>query len=622
MHLWRDIRYGLRGLRNQPGFTVLAVLALGLGIGAATTIYSVIYNVLIDPFPYPGAERVVQIEIHDLARNQPGGRTFFQVPEFLDIQEQNHVFEELIGGGFEDVLLRRGDGTEQFQGGPVTPNMFRFLGIAPVLGRVTTPEDARPGAPPVFVMAYKMWVKHFNSDPKILGQTLVLNGVPTTLVGIMPRRFTKLNADLWRPVTLERADPETSRRYYMLQARLKPGVTPRQAQADIDVIARRLAKVYPKNYPEKFSVNIVTWVDALVGSFRATLYTLAAAVGLLLLIACANVANMLLARATAREKEMAIRSAMGAGRWVLVRQLLVESLLLALAGAAAGCFLAWAGLKALVMAIPEGIIPREADIRLNLPVLLFTLCVAVVTALLFGLAPALEAARRNLVEPLKDSGRGVSGGFRRGRLRNTLVVVEVALSLVLVVGAGLLMRTFVTLQHVDLGFNPKNILVARLPFPRGQYKTAAAKQQFFQPLLARLHALPGVVAATETTTLPPYGGIQSEIDIPGKTHSERWESIFQLCSEGYFPTLGLRLQRGRLLSDVEVNGARKAAVINQTLVNRYFGREDPIGQRIKIKMLETFPDGPVKDPVFEIVGVVVDAKNQGIKDPPKPRSEE
>ena len=434
--IWQDLRYGFRSLRNQPGFTALAVLALALGIGAATTIFSVIQNVLLDPFPYTDAERVVAIQIRDLSRSRPGGRTAFQTPEFLDYQEQAHVFEGVIGGTFEDMLYTTKEGTEQFDGGLVTGNMFRFLGVPALMGRTLTEEDARPGAPPVFVMSYKMWTKRFNQDPKILGRNFVFNGVSSTLVGIMPQRFTKLGADLWKPVTMDRADPVASRRYYMFQARLKPGVTMQQAEAEVGVIAQRLAKVYPDNYPKKFGVKVVSWVDSLVGQFRKTLYTLAAAVCLLLLIACVNVANMLLARATAREKEMAIRSSLGASRARLVWQLLIESFLLALAGTAVGCLFAYFGIKALVTAIPLGLIPQEAVIRLNPQVLLFSLGVSVVTAVLFGLAPALQTARRDLVEPLKDTSKGVTGGFRRGRLRNALVVLEVALSLVLLAGAG------------------------------------------------------------------------------------------------------------------------------------------------------------------------------------------
>jgi predicted permease len=350
--------------------------------------------------------------------------------------------------------------------------MFTFLGVPPVLGRGITPADASPTAPPVFVMADKMWLKTFNRDPGILGRTFVLNGVTTTLVGIMPPRFTKLAADLWRPVRLDRGNAQMSRQYFMFQARLKPGVTFQQAAADMDVIAHRLAATYPDNYPKQFTVNAVSWVDSIVGQFKTTLYTLAAAVGLLLLIACSNVANMLLARATAREKEMAVRVSLGATRWRLVRQLLIESLLLAAGGAIVGCLFAYGGVKAVTLLIPDGFIPREAVIRLNAPVLIFSLTAAMLTTMLFGLIPALQTARRDMVEPLKDAGKGVSGGFRRGRLRSALVVVEVALSLLLLVGAGLLIRSFVSLRTVDLGFNPENILVTAHDAARGQYTTA------------------------------------------------------------------------------------------------------------------------------------------------------
>ena len=615
---WQDLRYGARTLRKSPGFSAVAALTLALGIGSATTIFSAIQNILLDPFPYTDAQRVVAIQIHDTASGRPGGRTYYQAPEFLDYQEQNHVFEEVIGGTFLDVLYDNGDGMEQFQGSYVTPNTFRFLGVPALLGRGIAPDDARPGAPPVFVMAYKLWIKRFNQDRSILGKTFVLNSVPTTLVGIMPQRFTKLGAEVWMAKTMNRSDLQGSRDYWNFQAKLKRGVTIQQAQADIEVIAHRLAQVYPKNYPKNFSVQIISWVDSLVGQFRKSLYTIAAAVALLLLIACSNVANMLLARATTREKEMAIRSSLGASRLRLLGQLLIESFLLALAVAIVGCLFSYAGIKGLVALIPDGLIPREAQIRLNLPVLLFSLGTAVFTAVLVGLVPALQAARKNLVEPVRDAGKGVSGGFRRGRLRSTLVVVEVALSVVLLSGAGLLMRSFVRLQQVDLGFNPDNILFARLPFPRGQYKTVAEKQRFFRALLPRLQALPGVMAATETTTVPPFGGIRSDIEITGKTHAEKWEAIFSLCSEGYVPTLQVRLLRGRTLSEMEVNSARKVAVVNQTLVNKFFGHEDPIGRLVKINMLENFPDSPVKDPVFEIIGVISDVRNQGLRDPAMP----
>jgi putative ABC transport system permease protein len=617
-NIWQDVRHGFRGFVIRPGFTLLAVFTLALGIGGAAAIFSVIHNVLLDPAPYADLDRIALVQIRN-ERNADGGRTAFQVPEFLEYQAQSQVFEEVIGGGFEDILLTTGDGTLQFDGGLVTTNTMKFLGVPALIGRALIASDADPGAPPVFVMSHKMWFAHFNSDASVVGRRFVLNGIPTTCVGVMPARYTKQNADLWKPIKLDRADPRMSRNYFVLQAKLKRGITLERATAEMDVIARRIAKLYPDNYPERFSVHVVSWLDSIINRFRGTLYTLFAAVGVLLLIACSNVANMLLARAAAREKEMAIRTSIGASRWLLVRQLLVESLMLALAGAALGCVFAYFGIKGVVGLIPDGLIPHESVIRLNLPVLGFCLALAVATAVVFGLMPALQTVKKNMVEPLNISGRGVIGGFRRGKLRSTLVVVEVALSLVLLAGAGLLMRNFSKLQSVDLGFDPTNIFFARLPLPRGQYTTAADKARFFQALLPRLAALPGVAAVTESSTLPPYGGIGTDVEVPGKTHSERWRATFQLCSEGYFSTLGLRTLRGRTLSADEVTSARKVAVVNQTLVNKFFAGEDPIGRQIRLKQLETLPEGEKLDnPVFEIVGVISDAKNRGIVDPPDP----
>ena len=615
LSLWQDLRYGMRGMRANAGFSLLAILTLALGIGAGTTMFSVIKNVMLSPFPYKDATRIAAFAIHDLDRGRPGGRQALKPAEYLEFRQQNHVFSGDTGGGNEDVLWSTGVGTEQLDGGYVTPDTFQFLGVAAQVGRGLLPEDGKPGASPVFVMSYKMWRRRFSLDPTILGRTFVLNGTPTTLVGIMPKRFTKRGADIWRPAELDRADTD---RWFIYQGRLKPGVTLKQVEADLLPIAQRWAKDHPKDYPKRFSIEASSYVDSIVGPFRKTLLTLGAAVALLLLIACANVANMLLARSTARDRDMAIRAALGASRWRVVRQLMVESVLLGLGGTVAGCGFAYAGIKALVAAIPEGAIPQEAQIGLDLPVLGFSLALAIFTALLFGLAPALQLARRNIVDPLKDSGRGVSGGFRRGRLRNALVIVELALSLVLLTGAGVMMRTFVALQTVDLGFNPHNILVARLPFPKGQYKTAAEKQRFFSQLLPRVKALPGVVDATETSTLPPYGGIPTDLEITGKTHSERWEAIYQLVSEGYCRTLGARLLHGRLMEESEVAGARKVAVVNQTLVAKWFGKEDPIGRQITIKHLGAIPNPPVANPVFEIVGVISDMKNSGIQDPVRP----
>jgi putative ABC transport system permease protein len=427
---------------------------------------------------------------------------------------------------------------------------------------------------------------------------------------------------LWIPKKPERAAVTKAvagafPQFWFLLGHLKPGVSIKEAEADFTVVANRLAKVYPKDYPKRFTVHIESLTNLVVGQFKTTLLIVLAAVGLLLLIGCGNVANLLLARATTREKEFAIRSALGANRWRLVRQLLVESLILAAGGAAMGTLLAWGGLKSLVALMPQNIIPAEAVIRLNTPVLLFTLGVAGLTALVFGLVPALKAARKDLNDPLRDSGKGISGGFRHGRLRDAVVVLEVGLSLTLLVAAGLLMRSFVALREVKLGLQPDHVLVARLPLPVDRYKTADQVAGFYRPLLQRLKALPGVVAATETSTLPPYGGIPSDIEVPGKTHAEKWNAMFQLVSEGYFSVLKIQFIDGRGFTEAEVNGARKLAIVNQTFVKKYLTNENPIGRQVRIAQLGEFEDA-VKEPMFEIIGLVADAKNRGLQDPPEP----
>jgi putative ABC transport system permease protein len=619
---WQDFHFAGRNLRKSPGFAIVAMVTLALGIGASTAIFSVIENVLMEPFPYPDAQHFVSVQIHDTEQSRPGGRGGYSGPEFLDYVAQNHVFDRVIANDGGDILYTSGEGTDRFSGGYVTPGTFEFLGMPALVGRVMQPADYEPGAPPVFVLRYKTWVNRFNADPSILNKTFVLNGTARTLVGVMPPRFGWGDSDLWIPEKPSKADTTPTlgfNRFWFMLGHLKPGVSESEAQADFSVIAQHLSTVYPKDYPKHFTVEIHSLTDLVVGRFRTTLFIVLAAVGLLLLIGCGNVANLLLARATTREKEFAIRAALGAGRWRLVRQLLVESLILATGGAGLGALLAWGGLKSLIAILPQNIVPAEAAIRLNVTVLIFTLGVSVATALVFGLVPALQTARRDLNDPLRDSGKGVSGGFRHGRLRDAVVVLEVALSLTLLVGAGLLMRSFVALREVHLGLQPDHVLVARLPLPRDRYKTADQVASFFRPLLLRLKAMPGIVDATETSTLPPYGGIGTDIEIAGKTHSEKWNAPFQVCSEGYFSVLKIQFLQGRSFTEAEVNGAKKLAVVNQTFVRKYLGTDNPIGQRVRLVRLESPPD-PLPESWFEIIGVVADVKNQGLQEPVTPET--
>jgi predicted permease len=613
--LWHDVRYSLRTLRKSPGFAAVSILTLALGIGAATAIFSVIENVLLEPFPYKGAQRMVFPRIHNSQESQEGGRQGYTPNEVLEFTENNHVFDGITAAAEDIVLYKHGEGTDQLDGAHVTPGIFEFFGMPALYGRVLKPGDYEPGAPPVFVMRYKTWMERFSGDLSILNTTLVLNGIPRTLVGIMPPRFGWYDAEVLIPGKLRRETKGSfadSPEIWFMLGRLKPGVSTQQAEADLSVIANRLAKIYPQDYPTRFTVQVRKLGDSVIGRFESTLYTVLAAVGLLLLIACSNVANLMLARATTREKELVLRAALGAGRARLVRLLMVESLVLAIAGALLGMFIAWGGLQALVAVMPQNLIPTESVIELNAPVLAFALAIAVFTPLLFGLAPALQCSRRDLIDPLRGSGKGIGGGFRGGWLRDAVVVTEVALSLTLLIGAGLLMRSFVALREVPLGLRADHVFQAVLPLPPDRYKTPEQTVAFFRPLLARLKTLPGVVDAAASSALPPYGGEPTKLEIAGKTHQEDWQALLQQGSQEYFHVLRIEFKEGRGFSEAEVNDARKVAVVNATFARRYLGNENPIGHRVRFASLDSLAD-QARDPWCEIVGVVADVINNGLQ---------
>jgi putative ABC transport system permease protein len=614
----QDLRAALRALRTQPAFAALAVLTLALGIGAATAMFSVIQNVLLDPFPYVDANRVVMPQIRDARAPESGGQAWFKPREFLEFQAQQEIFSEVIGSTGELLLYTTREGTERLTGTLCTANTFQFLGVPALLGRTLDAGDVRPGAPPVFVMRYNFWQARFNRDPAVLGRTFVLNGVPRTLVGIMPPRFTKGDGDFYLPVAIDPANPEIRERNFRFQARLQPGVTLAQAEAALDAFAHRRAQLFPGEYPAQFVVRVVNWVDNIVRDFRRTLYMLAAAVALLLLIACANVANLLLARASTREREIAIRTALGASRGRIVRQLLLESFLLALLGMALGGVFAHFGIHAIASLIPERAIPDEADLRLNAPALLFSLGMAAITTLLFGLVPAITASRPNLNGALQDAGKGSSSGARGGKLRRVLVVAEVALSLVLLSGAGLLMRSLAKIQTQPLGLETEHVLYVPLALPASTHGPAAAKQRFFRALLPRLAALPGVVAVSSGTSALPLRSFDSPLEIRGQVGAEKLRARFELCSEGYRETLGLRLVQGRWPTAAEFAEARQLAVVNAAFVRRHFPAGDPLGRQVRLARVT--PDGqPAEQAWFEIVGVIEDFKNDGVKEPAAPQ---
>jgi putative ABC transport system permease protein len=603
--LLQDLGYALRTMARSRAFAAVAIVTLGLGIGASTAIFSVIDNLLLEPFPYKDAARIVFPRIHDTTQTQEEGRQGYSSNEFLEFARQNHVFDAVIGTSEDPVLYKHGDGVDWLYGADVTPGAFEFFGMQALYGRALQPADYQPGAHPVFVMRYKAWKERFNGDPAVLNKTFVLDGKARTLVGIMPPRFGWYGADLWIPKT---PLPGASTFWFMV-GRLKPGVSRAHAAADLTVTANSLAKINPQDYPAHFQVLIKRLGDSVVGQFESTLYTVLAAVSLLLLIGCANVANLMLARATSREKEFALRAVLGAGPARLARLLLTESLVLAIGGATLGLLIAWGGLKLIVATMPPDLVPAESVIGLNPTVMVFALVLAVLTPLTFGLAPALQAARRDLNDPLREGGRGGSDGFRIGRMRDAVVIVEVAVSLMLLVGAGLLMRSFVALREVNLGLQADHVFETVLLLPPDRY-TTAQMPRFFEPLLARVKGLPGVVEAAESSTLPPNGGDDSKIEISGTPPDQAWHAQVQNVSEGYFRVLHIPFRMGRAFSETEINDARRVAVVNEAFVSKYLHGEDPIGRQVNLVRLQSLSD-PVRDPWFEIVGVVTDVANQG-----------
>jgi putative ABC transport system permease protein len=613
--LLRDLRYAVRNLCKDRRFSLVAILALALGIGACTVVFSVIHSVFFHALPYKSFDRSVVLKMHSQAT---GGewkdRKSFSSEEVRAFREQNHVFEDIITHSLMRPTYDDGKSIRYFPfGAAVSANTFDYLGVAPLLGRTISKEDGRPDAPPVLVLNYRLWQREFGGDPRILGRILILNGKPTTLVGIMPEQFNAFEAGFWVPVT-----PEYD--YFGVMGRLKRGVSVQTAGADLTAIAQRMHKPNPNGiFPEdRFAIAPQTWLDSLIGNFRKTLYALLTAVLLLLLIACSNVANLLLARATAREREMAVRATLGATRSRLIWQLLQESFVLASASFLMGCALAYFGLKIVVALIPAGVL-KDTVIRMNAPVLLVSLGVAMLTTILCGLAPALHVVGGEMQPRLQGSGKGVGGGFRHGKLRAGLVVTEVALSIVLLIGAGLLMRSFFVLTRVDLGFDPKNVLYFELNLPP-TYNTnlpdfLQRKNLLTRRLLERMRALPGVVSAAELAVPPPLEYEVSDTIIPGKPHADRWETRYEMCSEGYFHLLGLPLLRGRFFSEDDISAARDVMVVNEAFSRQYFPNEDPLGHKVKLGAFDfPFLAAP-RDTYFEIIGIVRGFKTRGYDNP-------
>jgi putative ABC transport system permease protein len=616
--LRRDVAYGVRTLSKTPAFTVAATLTLALGIAAVTVIYSVVRNVVLDPFPYSRSDRLVNVVLRDGSDRQHRG-PYFPAAEFLDYQEQATAFEDVVGTSRDSMLWQSENGAERLDVAWMTANGFDFLGVKPLLGRAFEASDTASGAPPVAVMCHRAWVRSFGADPAVIGRTLVLDGTAWTVVGVMPPRFEWNIADLWLPAAIDRRDdPRTPRGNRAFQAHLRPGVSPKEAEAQLNVIGARRAQAFPAEYPPQYRFQVIKVVDWVVRDFRAVLYTLFGAVSLLLVIACCNVANMLLARAASREREMAIRAAIGASRGRIVRQLLVESALLASGGLFAGSLMAYGGIQALASLLPPGQgVPWETQIRLDRPVLVFAIIVAGVSTFAFGLFPALQSARRDLAAGTNVVGR-TTAGRRQTRMRSSLVIAQVALSIVLLLGAGLLMRTFVKLVGVDLGFDPAHVLVAGVAFPPQQNASADAQRSVYRQIVDRSATVPGVTAVALANGFPPFGGMESALESPGTALDPSSRALVLFCSERLLETLGIPIVKGRGFSAIDMEQGHRVALINETLARRYFGSEDPLARVIRLPRLATLPR-PITDPTFQVIGVMRDVVNQGPRDLPAPQ---
>jgi putative ABC transport system permease protein len=601
-----DIRYAFRMFCKNPGFTAVAVLTLALGIGGTTAIFSVIYGAWLNPWPYAESDRLAVMVTRDSKNPESFHWAFVSPAEFLDYQEQNRVFDQVLGKQQEKVLLTGRDTPATWYGSRTTPNTFQVLGMPPVIGRSMIDDDARPGAPPVVVLSYRVWQETFGGDPSIIGQTLILNHQATTVIGVMPPRFSFFWRDCWLPAVFSRGETEVASQPSPVIGHLKAGVTFEQASAELEVLAKRLAAVYPNSHPPGTTFSFLSLTEASVFEEpRTALSLLMGAVGLLLLISCVNVANLLLARVTAREKEISIRAALGASRSQLVRQFLIESLLLAVSGALLGCLVAWNGLEKLVAIIPTGYILDEAAIHVNASVLLFTLGVALVSTLLFGLAPALLAVRGDLQAPLKASGRGSGESSRHHHLRAWLVVVEVALSLVLLSGAGLLMRSFIALQQLKLGYNPEHTFSVGIQTPEDRYNTPEKRIQIHLEFLRVMRAVPGVMAAALDSPAYTDFGWVGAFETDGEPFAEEQRTNYSKVGDRFFETMGIPIMQGRGISEEDLLCRRKVAVVNHAFARRYFGTKNPLGRQVKLADFDS-PEDPKQYPWFEIVGVSAD----------------
>ena len=601
--LIKDVRYGVRSLWKRPGFTAIAVITLALGIGANTAIFSVVNAVLLKPLPFNEPERLVWVW-----DTQPQlATTPTSLPDFLGWKQQNQSFDHLAAFQSGKMFLDAGDGiTTDTQLGLVTPELFSVFHVNPILGRTFTSEETLPGRFRVAVLSHSIWQSRFGSDPNVSGRTIQLNGAAYTIIGVMQPGFSYPDrAELWRPLPIDPANLDPGPHYLKVIGRLKPGVALAQAQADMSTIAARLSQ-QNREKNAGHGVKLERLANVVIGDIGLALYVLLGAVGFVLLIACANLANLMLARVGAQQKEIAVRTALGASRLRIVRQLLIESIILAIGGGVIGLLLAiWA--VSWVVSLSADTIPRVQEISVDPRVAGFTLLVSVITGVLFGLAPALQVSRPDLTDALKESGR-TTAGLRKNRLRSALVISEVALSLVLLVGAGLMIRSFAKLNQVDPGFKPAQVLTMGVALLRARYPADEQVAQTYSQILERTTAVPGVVSAGAISDLPLTGSNTSDsFTIEGRppiAKEAEPSTEYHVVTPRYFESMGIPLLSGRDVAHTDTRQSPNVVVINEVFARRHFAGENPLGHRLRLQ-------GQERDPLL-IIGVVGNVRQLGL----------
>ena len=617
--LLQDLRYGVRQLRHSPGFTATAILSLALGIGATTAVFSVVYAVVLDPYPYFEVDRMIHPVV--TTRRSEDWWISFTGPQYQQIRQSASV-ESAFAQDEWNLTTTGGDLPEDVDAIYLTGNAFHQLGVPALLGRSLQPSDSPEGQDPqpVAVLGYKFWQRHYNGERDAVGKNIQLVHQNYNVVGVMPPRFSWGDADVYLPLKIT-ADP--SRAYYV-GVKLKPGVSHAAINAEFQSLFDQFAKETPKHFPaDGFRVNVQGFNDRFMKELGPTLYLLLGSVALLLLIGCGNVSILLLARGTARAHEFAVRSAIGAGRARLVRQLLTESLLVSLTGAALGILLAYRTVAVIVSLLPEFSFPHEAAIRINLPVLCFSVGLAIVTGVFFGLSPAVQLSRPEVSQVMQASARKVIGGVRGKRVHNTLIAGQIALTLLLLASAGAAIQGFFKLNHSHLGYNPHNVMSVGIPVHDNTYTTWESRAQYFTQLMQKVAAMPQVrMAGLSTNATPPDNGATNKFELSGKPSQEEQLARLNFVSREYFPVLQVPLMQGRLWDDAETKRGARVAVINETLAKRYYPAGDAVGHQIRVPNLKADP--PITQAIpesnnwMEIIGVVGDALDDGLGKPVKP----